>query len=221
MWQAMFPVTGGWCHCRAAAATVCTHQGGKRLCEGCFWRREEESQYRCPASLEPRWEQICSSLHVPLQLLFWSVILPPHLACTDIVHKSYILYKFSILRHSLLLAPGETNELNDQNYSSACVYFVFLRYFDPGWAHIRPGQLHSPQPGDHSVPPGPGKPPGPAFGAPASLRHLPALRSRRPAVVWFSYLLRCCSRHGALLHCAGTSLPKILQPLWLLWWVCV
>lgn len=45
-------VSGGRCHCRAAAATVCTHQGGQRLCEGCFWRRAKEGQHRCAASLE-------------------------------------------------------------------------------------------------------------------------------------------------------------------------
>lgn len=48
--------TGGWCHCRATAAAVCSHQGGQRLREGYFWRREKESQYSCTTSLEPWWE---------------------------------------------------------------------------------------------------------------------------------------------------------------------
>lgn len=56
-YMCVFSVTGRWCHRRAAAAPVCSHPGGKRLCEGSLWRREEASQYSCPASLEPWWEK--------------------------------------------------------------------------------------------------------------------------------------------------------------------
>lgn len=56
-------LTGGWCHRRAAPAAVCSHPGGKRLCEGRLWRREEASQYRCPTPVEPWWERKTQILH--------------------------------------------------------------------------------------------------------------------------------------------------------------
>lgn len=99
--------------------------------------------------------------------------------------------------------------------------FCHCRYFDPGRAHIGSGQLHGSQPGDHAVPPGPGEPSGPAVRPPAPLGHLPALRPGRPDVIGFGCLLRRCSWHGVLLHRPGIPLPTVLQPLWLLWWVCV
>lgn len=85
-----------------------------------------------------------------------------------------------------------TFKSNPPTESHVFSVILHFRYFDLGRAHVRSGQLHSPQPSDHTVPPCSGKPPRPAVGPPASLRHLPALRPCRPAVVGFSCLLRCC-----------------------------